>query len=108
MSERRSVPYKNKPTDHDQQLMDALAHSRLLLLSEVGPTKFIIKQTMNTDVSASSGTEASAGGGASNKYQVVIGSHQTCTCPAFTKAKVPQLCIHIVCVVSHRSVSCVI
>lgn len=94
MSQRR-YGWKYKPTARDLELMDEALSARLFMVSEIGPTQFLIK-----------GEDSPA------KFKVTIGEEQTCSgctkkaIAAATAAAaaggtgsgakiVPELCVHI-------------
>jgi len=69
----RLVPWRSKPPEFLDQLIDEAVELRLYLLSEIGPTQFLFKDND------------------SNKFKVSLGSIISCSCGA-NSAK--EHCVH--------------
>eukprot|EP01026_Neomeris_dumetosa_P079481 TRINITY_DN8693_c0_g1_i3.p1 TRINITY_DN8693_c0_g1~~TRINITY_DN8693_c0_g1_i3.p1 ORF type:complete len:289 (-),score=4.15 TRINITY_DN8693_c0_g1_i3:571-1437(-) len=60
----RTLAWRNKPSQQDEQAIEQALSSQLYLLNRIGPTSFLIKQNNDSD----------------RKYRVDIGSTITCSC----------------------------
>jgi hypothetical protein len=105
----RPVPWRQKPPDGFDELVAAVASTRMMLLQEIGPTSFVIKEAPREGDPGAAATDAAVaaaaggateGGGAregrrrragDDKYKVQIGSSMKCSC----KAKRDGPCLHL-------------
>eukprot|EP00892_Ulva_mutabilis_P012680 jgi/Ulvmu1/9785/UM056_0025.1 len=79
MLSARMSPWRPKPPQDFNQVMEVLSSTTMYVLHRGGPTSFTIKED-------SSGEQ----------HQVTIGSLQTCSCSRNTKPSSVELCKHIV------------
>ena len=103
----RHFPWRQKPPDGFDELVAAVASTRMMLLQEIGPTSFVIKEAPREgDPGEAAAAAAAAAGGATegggaregrrrragdDKYKVQIGSSMKCSC----KAKGGGPCLHL-------------
>jgi hypothetical protein len=73
---RRLFAWRAKPSEAEDAILARAAATHMLVVSELGPTQFIIKEADNAA-----------------KHKVQVGERQQCAC---NKSKAAPLCVHIV------------